>query len=108
MIVETRKLFASLEIKLLIFLSKLYVVLLTAKYSKSNPPLLWEIVLNFAICLGKTHTMYGSSVEAGVINMAVEQLFYAMEETPNRRFLMMVSFMEIYNETVVDLLSDPR
>jgi len=57
---------------------------------------------------GKTHTMYGSSVEAGVINMAVEQLFYAMEETPNRRFLMMVSFMEIYNETVVDLLSDPR
>ena len=52
--------------------------------------------------------MYGSNVEAGVIRMAVEQLFYAMEETPNRRFLMMVSFMEIYNETVLDLLADPR
>ena len=52
--------------------------------------------------------MYGSPHEPGVIKMAVEQLFYAMEETPNRRFLMMVSFMEIYNETVVDLLCDPR
>ena len=52
--------------------------------------------------------MYGSPTEQGVIGMAVEQLFYAMEETPNRKFLMLVSFIEIYNETVVDLLADSR
>ena len=41
---------------------------------------------------GKTHTMYGSQGEEGVIEMAVNQLFYAMEETPNRKFLVTVSF----------------
>ena len=35
--------------------------------------------------------MYGSKGEEGVIDMAVNQLFYAMEETPNRKFLVMVS-----------------
>ena len=40
---------------------------------------------------GKTHTMYGCRGEEGVIDMAVNQLFYAMEETPNRKFLVMVS-----------------
>lgn len=50
----------------------------------------------------------GEEGEQGVIGMAVEQLFYAMEMTPNRKFLMLVSFIEIYNETVVDLLADPR
>ena len=57
---------------------------------------------------GKTHTMYGTSEENGVIGMAVEQLFFAVEETPDRRFLMNVSYMEIYNEMVNDLLSDPK
>ena len=40
---------------------------------------------------GKTHTMYGTPGDPGVIKSAVEQLFYAMEDTPNRRFLMLVS-----------------
>ena len=52
--------------------------------------------------------MHGNPDEAGVIGMAVEQLFYAVEETPDRRFLMQVSYLEIYNETVIDLLSDPK
>ena len=39
---------------------------------------------------GKTHTMYGTPGDPGVIKSAVEQLFYAMEDTPNRRFLMLV------------------
>lgn len=34
--------------------------------------------------------MYGTPGDPGVIKSAVEQLFYAMEDTPNRRFLMLV------------------
>ena len=52
--------------------------------------------------------MYGTNEDPGVIKSAVEQLFYAMEDTPTRNFLMLVSFIEIYNESVVDLLTDPR
>ena len=57
---------------------------------------------------GKTYTMYGTPNETGVIGMAVEQLFFAVEETPDRRFLMNVSYMEIYNEMVNDLLCDSK
>eukprot|EP00092_Neocalanus_flemingeri_P062902 GFUD01075979.1.p1 GENE.GFUD01075979.1~~GFUD01075979.1.p1 ORF type:complete len:148 (+),score=34.80 GFUD01075979.1:53-496(+) len=57
---------------------------------------------------GKTHTMHGSQEEIGLVGMAVEHLFYAVEMTPDRRFLMQVSYIEIYNETVIDLLSDPE
>ena len=45
---------------------------------------------------GKTHTMYGSGPEQGVIGMAVDQLFFAMENSPNRKFLMMVSYFLLY------------
>ena len=58
--------------------------------------------------LGKTHTMHGFGDEDGIIGMAVDQLFYAVEDSPGRRFLMNVSYMEIYNEAVIDLLSDPK
>ena len=40
--------------------------------------------------------MYGSQGEEGVIEMAVNQLFYAMEETPNRKFLVTVIFGILY------------
>ena len=52
--------------------------------------------------------MHGTPEEPGVIGMAVEQLFFAIESTPERRFLMQVSYLEIYNEMVNDLLSDPK
>ena len=52
--------------------------------------------------------MYGTNEDPGVIKSAVKQLFYAMENTPTRNFLMFVSFIEIYKESVVDLLTDPR
>ena len=51
-------------------------------------PLVLTLIISFP---GKTHTMYGAKGEEGVIDMAVNQLFYAMEETPNRKFLVMVS-----------------
>ncbi|XP_074276777.1 kinesin-like protein KIN-7O [Silene latifolia] len=53
---------------------------------------------------GKTHTMRGSSGEPGVIPLAVREIFDIIEEVPDREFLLRMSYMEIYNEEINDLL----
>nr|XP_061836796.1 centromere-associated protein E-like isoform X2 [Nerophis lumbriciformis] len=54
---------------------------------------------------GKTFTMMGSGHAPGVIPMAVEDVFQTIKKNcPNKKFLLRVSYMEIYNETVTDLL----
>ncbi|KMZ65355.1 hypothetical protein ZOSMA_324G00090 [Zostera marina] len=53
---------------------------------------------------GKTHTMRGSSDEPGVIPLAVHDLFRLIQENVNREFLVRISYMEIYNEDINDLL----
>nr|GEV32322.1 kinesin-like protein KIN-7O [Tanacetum cinerariifolium] len=54
---------------------------------------------------GKTHTMRGSSTEPGVIPLAVHDLFSMIEQEMNREFLLRMSYMEIYNEEINDLLA---
>uniref|UniRef100_A0A3B3ZE03 Kinesin motor domain-containing protein n=1 Tax=Periophthalmus magnuspinnatus TaxID=409849 RepID=A0A3B3ZE03_9GOBI len=51
---------------------------------------------------GKTFTMMGCDKTPGVIPLAVEDVF----QTIQNEFLLRVSYMEIYNETVSDLLVD--
>ncbi|XP_011502024.1 PREDICTED: major antigen-like [Ceratosolen solmsi marchali] len=53
---------------------------------------------------GKTHTMLGTPNEPGIIPMAVDYMFDAIAETRGREFLLRVSYLEIYNEKVNDLL----
>ncbi|XP_057548898.1 kinesin-like protein KIN-7O isoform X3 [Amaranthus tricolor] len=53
---------------------------------------------------GKTHTMRGSSSEPGVIPLAVRELFDIIHEVPDREFLLRMSYLEIYNEEINDLL----
>ena len=54
---------------------------------------------------GKTHTMMGTPNDKGIIREAVEHIFDAREDLKNERtFDMRVSFMEIYNEKISDLL----
>ncbi|CAM8904359.1 unnamed protein product [Rhodiola kirilowii] len=53
---------------------------------------------------GKTHTMRGSISELGVIPLAVRDLFDKIHEDPDREFLLRMSYMEIYNEEINDLL----
>ncbi|CAB0038824.1 unnamed protein product, partial [Trichogramma brassicae] len=53
---------------------------------------------------GKTHTMMGTASEPGIIPLAVEHMFDAIAETCHREFLLRVSYLEIYNEKVNDLL----
>jgi centromeric protein E len=73
---------------------------------------------------GKTHTMTGSPAEAGVIRLAVRDIFHrirsqstnavAANATPTndnnsgtREYLVRVSYLEIYNEQIYDLLAQP-
>ncbi|XP_043828664.1 centromere-associated protein E [Dromiciops gliroides] len=57
---------------------------------------------------GKTYTMMGSADGLGVIPKAINDIFKKIKEIPEREFLLRVSYMEIYNETVTDLLCDTR
>nr|XP_046266274.1 centromere-associated protein E isoform X4 [Scatophagus argus] len=55
---------------------------------------------------GKTFTMMGGDHIPGVIPLAVEDVFQTIKNCPKKEFLLRVSYMEIYNETVTDLLVD--
>ncbi|KAH9680274.1 kinesin-like protein KIN-7O [Citrus sinensis] len=54
---------------------------------------------------GKTHTMRGSLTEPGVIPRAVHDLFDIIQGEVDREFLLRMSYMEIYNEDINDLLA---
>ncbi|KAH1070051.1 hypothetical protein AAZX31_03G129100 [Glycine max] len=54
---------------------------------------------------GKTHTMHGDQRSPGIIPLSVKDVFSIIQETPNREFLLRVSYLEIYNEVVNDLLN---
>ncbi|KAL6885877.1 hypothetical protein ACP4OV_010138 [Aristida adscensionis] len=55
---------------------------------------------------GKTHTMHGEQKSPGIIPLAVKDVFRIIQDTPGREFLLRVSYLEIYNEVINDLL-DP-
>lgn len=63
---------------------------------------------------GKTYTMQGSGNleqgslaggEGGLVHMAAKDIFSQIQSQPDRMFLVRVSFLEIYNEEVRDLLA---
>ncbi|XP_078447884.1 kinesin motor family protein isoform X2 [Wolffia australiana] len=55
---------------------------------------------------GKTHTMHGEQTSPGIIPLAIKDVFSMIQDTPGREFLLRVSYLEIYNEVINDLL-DP-
>ncbi|XP_069355318.1 kinesin-related protein 4-like isoform X2 [Maniola hyperantus] len=54
---------------------------------------------------GKTYTMTGTDESPGIIPLAVLNLFDIIKNVPGRDFLVRVSYVEIYNETLIDLLN---
>ncbi|CAK7198297.1 Kinesin-like protein kip2 [Sporothrix eucalyptigena] len=56
---------------------------------------------------GKTFSMQGTASSPGVIPLAITDIFSYIRETPSREFLLRVSYLEIYNERIHDLLSMP-
>ena len=56
---------------------------------------------------GKTHTMRGTPHEPGIIPLAVHDIFARIAADQTRRYEVRVSFLEIYNEEIIDLLANP-
>lgn len=56
---------------------------------------------------GKTFSMQGTATSPGVIPLAITDIFSYIRETPSREFLLRVSYLEIYNEKIHDLLNMP-
>lgn len=54
---------------------------------------------------GKTYTMSGNENQPGITPRAVEDVFKYIRENSDREFLLRVSYLEIYNESIRDLLS---
>jgi centromeric protein E len=54
---------------------------------------------------GKTFTLSGSPSSPGIIPLAIADLFSQIRHTPDREYLLRASYLELYNETILDLLS---
>eukprot|EP01134_Creolimax_fragrantissima_P004846 CFRG4846T1 len=55
---------------------------------------------------GKTYTMKGNTQETGFIPQALKDVFSYIEEYPGREYVLRLSYIEVYNEAIHDLL-DP-
>ncbi|XP_063909339.1 uncharacterized protein LOC135126989 isoform X2 [Zophobas morio] len=53
---------------------------------------------------GKTYTMLGDKTNMGIMTLAIENIFKMVENNKQRKYLLRVSYMEIYNEKINDLL----
>ena len=54
---------------------------------------------------GKTFTLSGSPNNPGIIPLSITDLFAGIRQTPDREFLLRASYLELYNEAILDLLS---
>ncbi len=55
---------------------------------------------------GKTHTMYGSKTDPGIAPRSLQYLYAQLKTVPESKVT--ISFLEIYNESINDLLEPSR
>ena len=57
---------------------------------------------------GKTHTMTGTQAAPGIVPLAIQDIFDYIQhgDQAAREYLIRFSYLEIYNEQILDLLSD--
>jgi len=53
---------------------------------------------------GKTHTMIGEENSPGIMVQAMRDLFRAVEENQDKQYTVSMTYLEVYNETIRDLL----
>ena len=54
---------------------------------------------------GKTFTMHGTKEEHGLIPLSIQHVFQYIQSMPTKKFLLRMSYLEVYNEKIVDLLA---
>jgi centromeric protein E len=54
---------------------------------------------------GKTYTMFGNESEPGIITQSVSLVFNRILASPDSEYMLYVSYLEIYNEVIKDLLN---
>lgn len=54
---------------------------------------------------GKSHTMTGTADAPGVVPLAVDEIFQIIRNGSDREWVLRASYLELYNETLVDLLT---
>ncbi|KAF4521807.1 hypothetical protein B566_EDAN012464 [Ephemera danica] len=58
---------------------------------------------------GKTYTMMGTDSSKGIVPLCMDYIFQAIDRLPDERlFLLGVSFLEVYNEKIRDLLAPEK
>ncbi|XP_049269570.1 kinesin-like protein KIF27 isoform X3 [Rhipicephalus sanguineus] len=81
-------------------------------YQKYFHPIVASVMLGFngtifafgQTASGKTHTMTGSSSQPGLIPLTIDAIFDIIQNMPEREYMVRISYIEIYNENVLDLL----
>nr|XP_033816559.1 kinesin-like protein KIF18B isoform X2 [Geotrypetes seraphini] len=53
---------------------------------------------------GKTHTMLGDERDPGIMYLTMIELYRRMEEQEDKRYEVLISYLEVYNEQIQDLL----
>ena len=54
---------------------------------------------------GKTFTMHGAKKSPGIVPLTIESIFEYIQQSVDKEFLIRCSYIEIYNESVNDLLN---
>ena len=57
---------------------------------------------------GKTHTLMGTDDDPGITIRAVQDVFSLISAIPKTEFLVRISYIEIYNEEIKDLLEPTK
>jgi kinesin family protein C2/C3 len=82
---------------------------------RETKPLIRSVLDGYSVCIfaygqtgaGKTHTMTGTSADPGINPRTLEDLFELKQERSNEEdYSFRLQLLEIYNETIRDLLSD--
>lgn len=82
-------------------------------YEELGEPVVVQCMQGFNGCIfcygqtgsGKTFTMYGNKNSPGIVPLAVQSIFIYVQDTPEEEFLIRCSYLEVYNESVNDLLN---
>lgn len=54
---------------------------------------------------GKTFTMHGNKKTPGIVPLTIESIFSSIQRSSSKAFLIRCSYIEIYNESINDLLN---